>query len=208
MKFIWKGTVLAQNRRRFYIDSKSLAALAAGLLLAGMLPAAWVLPQVLEGDSVIYLQTTLPQTYPDAAGRQPDALPDDPSQISDDEILAMLITDEPAAAYEKPQEAERWQVMRMRVTGYCPCSKCCGLYSDGRTACNHRIRRGDAFVAADKIFPFGTEVIIPGYNTGQPVKVMDRGRAIKGNRIDVFFSSHEQARKWGVKYMDVLVKVD
>ncbi|HOK95013.1 MAG TPA: 3D domain-containing protein [Anaerohalosphaeraceae bacterium] len=199
---------MAQNQGRFYIGSKLMTALAAGLLLAGILPAAWVIPQVLEGDSVVYLQTTLPQTDPDTEDIEQSILPDEPSQISDNELLAMLITAEPSPAYEKPQETEHWQVMRMRVTGYCPCSKCCGQYSDGRTACSHRIRQGDVFVAADKKFPFGTEVIIPGYNAGQPVKVMDRGRAIKGNRIDVFFSSHEQARKWGVKYMDILVKAE
>ncbi len=93
----------------------------------------------------------------------------------------------------------------MRVTAYCPCQKCCGKSSDRKTASGHKIKRGDTFVAADKRYPFGTEIIVPGYNNSKPVKVLDRGYAIRGNRIDVFFDSHQKARKWGVKYLPVKV---
>lgn len=98
-----------------------------------------------------------------------------------------------------------WESIRMRVTAYCPCPKCCGKYCDGVTACGHKIRRGDTFVAADGRYPFGTEMLIPGYSNNQPVRVLDRGGAIKGNRLDVFFDSHEEALEWGVKYLEVNV---
>lgn len=96
----------------------------------------------------------------------------------------------------------------MRVTGYCPCPKCCGEYSDGITANGHKIQPGDTFVAADKRFAFGTEMVIPGYNNGEPVKVLDRGGAIRGNKLDAFFSTHQQALEWGVQYLDVQVRVN
>lgn len=104
-----------------------------------------------------------------------------------------------------PEQTGEWRTVRMRVTAYCPCQKCCGKYSDGITACGHKIRPGDAFVAADKQYSFGTEMLIPGYKNGQPVKVLDRGGAIRGDRLDVFFHSHEEALKWGVKHLDVKV---
>ena len=107
------------------------------------------------------------------------------------------------AAHEPSDE---WETIRMRVTGYCACRKCCGKFADGITACGHKIRRGDAFAAADKRYSFGTEMIVPGYNNEQPIKVLDRGGAIKGNKLDLFFHSHNKARQWGVKYIDVLVK--
>ena len=101
----------------------------------------------------------------------------------------------------------QWRTVRMRVTAYCACRRCCGRHANGRTASNHRIRRGDVFVAADKMYRFGTEMVIPGYNNAKTVKVLDRGRVIKGNRLDVFIPSHRSARKWGVKYLDVQVKI-
>lgn len=104
---------------------------------------------------------------------------------------------------DKPK---RWVTVRMRVTGYCACSKCCGKFSDGKTANGHRIKWGDRFVAAPKHIPFGTEMIIPGYNHGKSVKVADRGRVIRGNRLDVFYNTHYTASRWGVKYIDVKVR--
>ena len=120
------------------------------------------------------------------------------------ELLNELKAGQPEAVYIPPKA--KWQNVRMRVTAYCACRICCGKNSDGRTANMHKIRRGDVFVASDKMYKFGTEMIIPGYNNSHPVEVMDRGRVIKGNRLDVFFNSHTRSRKWGVKYLDVMVR--
>ena len=62
------------------------------------------------------------------------------------------------------------------------------------------------FVAADNKYDFKTRFIIPGYNESKPVEVLDRGSAIRGNRLDVFFHSHKEAMEWGLKYMDVKVR--
>jgi 3D (Asp-Asp-Asp) domain-containing protein len=90
-----------------------------------------------------------------------------------------------------------------RVTAYCPCEKCCGKWSDGVTANGHVIQPWDRFVAADKRVPFGTRLKIPGYNNGNPVRVLDRGGAIKGNRLDVFFPTHQEALNWGVQNLEI-----
>lgn len=88
-------------------------------------------------------------------------------------------------------------------TAFCPCERCCGRFSDGITASGHKIRSGDRFVAAPCEIPFGTLVRVPGYNDGQPVPVLDRGRLITGNHIDVFFNSHDDALKWGIQRLEV-----
>jgi len=106
----------------------------------------------------------------------------------------------------KARAGGEWECIRMRVTAYCPCPKCCGQYSDGVTACGHKIQPGDTFVAADRRYSFGTEMLIPGYSNSQTVKVLDRGGAIKGNKLDVFFNSHEEALEWGVRHLDVRVR--
>ena len=112
-------------------------------------------------------------------------------------------TDDSESNTEQPEE---WESIEMRVTAYCPCPKCCGEYSDGVTACGYKIRPGDTFVAADRRYSFGTEMLIPGYSNSRAVKVLDRGGAIKGNRLDVFFATHQEALEWGVKYLEVSVR--
>lgn len=106
------------------------------------------------------------------------------------------------------------------VTGYCNCQQCCGwtrswfgfgrpVYTYGpmkgkpkmvgRTARGTVAKRGT--VAADpKVFPFGTRLDIPGYGTGV---VEDVGGSIKGQHIDVWFPTHEEARLWGRRELAV-----
>ena len=81
----------------------------------------------------------------------------------------------------------------MTITAYCPCVKCCGK-SDGITATGTLAKQGRT-IAVDPIYiPYGTEIIIDG----QTYIAEDCGGAIKGsNRIDLFFSSHEQALSFG-----------
>jgi len=88
------------------------------------------------------------------------------------------------------------------VTAYCPCEKCCGKFADGTTASGRVIFKGDKFCAADKSIPFGTMITIPDYGT---VPVLDRGGAITGSRIDVFFPDHQQALNWGRRKMTVKI---
>jgi len=117
-----------------------------------------------------------------------------------------IITNEPSADSEVNEEqSDEWEIVQMRVTAYCPCEQCCGRDSKGITSCGYKIRTGDTFVAADGRYPFGTEMLIPGYSNSQPVQVFDRGGAIKGNRLDVFFGTHEEALEWGVKHLKVNV---
>ena len=101
----------------------------------------------------------------------------------------------------------RPRVVIMEVTAYCPCKKCCGPKAQGITASGKRVNFNNGlFVAADKkVFDFHTKLKIPGYANEQPVPVLDRGGAIKGNKLDVFFPSHQQALKWGRQKIAVTV---
>jgi 3D (Asp-Asp-Asp) domain-containing protein len=100
--------------------------------------------------------------------------------------------------------AATWTEKTMVVTAYCPCDKCCGKYGWGyTTASGYKIQKGDRFVAAPKAYAFGTVMQIKGYGI---VRVEDRGGAIKGNKLDVYFDTHQEALEWGVKKMKVLVK--
>ncbi len=105
-----------------------------------------------------------------------------------------------------PPVDPNWIIVKMNVSAYCPCEKCCGIFADDITASGLRIAPGDVFVAAPKKYPFGTEMVIEGYAGGKVVKVEDVGGAIKGNKLDLFFDSHKKALIWGRKQVDVKVR--
>lgn len=82
------------------------------------------------------------------------------------------------------------------LTAYCPCPICCGVYSNmtnPTTASGTTATAGRTIAADTSVLPFGTQVVIDG----QVYTVEDRGGAIKGNRIDVFFNSHQEAIEFG-----------
>jgi len=108
----------------------------------------------------------------------------------------------------------------MEVTGYCRCGKCCNwrrtwwgrpvIASGSRrgtrkavgvTSSGARARRGT--IAADTShYPYGTIMYVEGYGYG---RVEDIGGAIKGNKIDLYFDTHNEAIRWGRKNVKVKV---
>ncbi len=99
------------------------------------------------------------------------------------------------------------KTVRMRVTAYSPDHRSCGNHADGITASGYSVEaNGGRLVAADRrLFPFGSLLTVPGYAGGQVVPVLDRGGVIKGSRLDVLYPTHEIARRWGVRHLDVTV---
>ena len=95
----------------------------------------------------------------------------------------------------KKKKSEYIKVGTFKVTGYCSCARCCGK-STGITA-SGTVATAGRTIAADT-----SKVVINGHT----YTVEDRGGAIRGNRIDIFFSSHSKALDWGVRYCDVYVK--
>ena len=97
------------------------------------------------------------------------------------------------------------RTLRMRVTAYSPDERSCGRHADGITSSGYSVETNSGhLVAADaRWFKFGSLISIPGYADEQVVPVLDRGGAIKGNRLDVLYPTHERAREWGVQYLYV-----
>lgn len=120
----------------------------------------------------------------------------------------------------RPPVFKPYKTVRLQVTAYCACEKCCGWKRDSRgrkvyaygpqkgkpkvvgmTASGTYAKRGT--IAADtNIFPMGTIMYIEGYGYGI---VEDRGSSIAGKHIDLFFKSHERALEWGKQTLDVKV---
>jgi len=112
----------------------------------------------------------------------------------------------------RPASGSRMVERKMLTTGYCPCRECCDWHRNwrgipvydagplkgkrkavGMTASGVKARHGT--IAADtSLYPFGTVMYIEGYGYG---RVEDRGGAIKGAHIDLYFDSHHEAEEWG-----------
>ena len=97
----------------------------------------------------------------------------------------------------------RWVDTVMNVSAYCSCSVCCGTGSPGITASGSRIDDVSYFLAAPPEYPYGTVMRVPGYAGGRSVVVLDRGGAIKGNRLDTYHETHALARKFGRQTLHV-----
>jgi 3D (Asp-Asp-Asp) domain-containing protein len=192
---ILEKTLAVCSNRKYAVRFGFAAAVVVGLYLVNVcLHAGGAIPL-----STSIAVSDMEQDLPAQEQTQNPPVPD-----LDQELVDLLRQSSVAGDSVVPQ----WKSVRMRVTAYCTCPKCCGKFSDGLTANMHKVRRGDTFVAADKRIPFGTGIIIPGYNEDRPVEVKDRGRLIRGSRLDVFFNNHQTAKKWGAKYLDVMVKVE
>jgi len=126
------------------------------------------------------------------------------SSISDrDRVRADLLG--PRAYIGRPIRAA--YTLRMRVTAYSPDERSCGDSADGITASGYSVfTNGGFLVAADpKVLPLGSLLSVPGYDDGSVVPILDVGGAIKGNRLDVLFPTHEIAMEWGIRDLDVTV---
>lgn len=80
------------------------------------------------------------------------------------------------------------------------CNGCSGVTATGLDL---KANPGAKVIAVDpSVIPLGTKVYVEGY--GYAV-ASDTGSAIKGNKIDVFFSSKSDAYRWGRKQVKIRV---
>ena len=84
--------------------------------------------------------------------------------------------------------------MRVHITHYCACAKCCGKNADGITASGKPVAEG--MVAMSSHYPFGTQLVI----NGTLYTVEDRGGSGIENdisRVDIFVPDHQEALRLG-----------
>jgi 3D (Asp-Asp-Asp) domain-containing protein len=80
------------------------------------------------------------------------------------------------------------------------CNGCSGITATGY---NLKANPGAKIIAVDpRVIPLGTKVYVEGY--GYAIAA-DTGSAIKGNKIDVFFSSQSAAYRWGRKNVKIKI---
>jgi 3D (Asp-Asp-Asp) domain-containing protein len=103
--------------------------------------------------------------------------------------LCLAVTTPAAASEPAPPAPPTHDAGIMEVSAYC---------LRGRTASGLLVAPGTA--AAARHVPFGTTYIVPGYGTAT---ITDRGGAIWGNRLDLWFARCSDAMRWGRRWLPV-----
>ncbi|WP_226660095.1 G5 and 3D domain-containing protein [Pseudalkalibacillus hwajinpoensis] len=101
----------------------------------------------------------------------------------------------------KPKSEPSGKVLNVSTTAYTAnCSGCSGITSTGF---NLKSNPNAKVIAVDpSVIPLGSKVFVEGYGTAIAA---DTGGAIKGNKIDVFFSSKSAAYAWGNKTVQITI---
>lgn len=86
------------------------------------------------------------------------------------------------------------------ITAYCACRLCCGPTAPQPTAAGIKPAQGIT-VAASRKYPLGSAIYIsiPGVMNNQRYKIQDRLHSKYDNRVDIYFSKHQDAKKFGIK---------
>ena len=86
------------------------------------------------------------------------------------------------------------------LTAYCSCSKCCGQWGN-TTSTGVKPQAGVTIAVDPNKIPYGSQVKI-----NEHVYIaQDCGGAIKNNRIDVYFNTHEEALQFGRRKAEVFI---
>ena len=137
-----------------------------------------------------------------------DSAPHDDGRLPGDDVPATercYMTDEEVQEafenenIEQALLAKANKIENVKVTHYCCCVKCCGK-DDGITYSGVKATPGVTVAVDTSIIPLGSDVLVD-YGDGiiNYYRADDTGSAIKGNKLDLCVSSHQEAINLGVR---------
>lgn len=103
----------------------------------------------------------------------------------------------PGAKKEEADTTEGESLGMFTITGYCNCSVCSGGHN--KTFSGTVPQPGHTISADLNVFPLGTRLLIDGVT----YTVEDKGSAVVGNKLDIFYGSHEEALAKGTYKAEV-----
>ena len=115
--------------------------------------------------------------------------------VSTDEVTGVQIGE----AVPVSADAKLLPLGNFRITHYCPCSICCGPWSDGITSTGVTATTNHTIAVNPSQITYGSKVVI----NGQVYVAEDCGGAIVDNCIDIYVASHQEGEDLGVYYTDV-----
>lgn len=113
------------------------------------------------------------------------------------QFLCILILIVSLAGTAEAQETE--YLGQFRITHYCDCQICNGKWTGQPTAAGTDYVEGRTVAVHEPQIPLGSKVLIGGHE----YTAEDTGSGIEQNCIDIYVSSHQEARGLGVYYTDV-----
>ena len=100
---------------------------------------------------------------------------------------------------EEPEEPEEVSLGLFTVTGYCGCDRCSGGHN---LTYSGTVPQADHTISADlDRLPLNTRVMINGI----VYTVEDMGSGVDGNKIDVYYATHEEALAHGLQQAEVFL---
>lgn len=128
----------------------------------------------------------------------------DDISIESEEIVPQT-KETPQVKVNTPKEEKVVYMGDFVATAYCVCYKCCGKTPEhpayGITASGTKATPGRTVAVDPTKIPLGSTVIVNGVE----YVAEDTGGAIKGNRLDICFSTHESALQFGRQIVEVEV---
>lgn len=94
------------------------------------------------------------------------------------------------------------------ATAYCACEKCCSEWAINRKgpvvgSTGMELIPKYSIAVDPNIIPYGSILVD---SIGNEYRADDCGGAIKGNHIDIYFSSHEEASNYGRQTIELAIK--
>lgn len=137
-----------------------------------------------------------------------DSAPQDDGRLPGDDVPATercYMTDEEVQESFENENiqnallAKANKIENVKVSHYCCCVKCCGK-DDGITYSGVKATPGVTVAVDTSIIPLGSDVLVD-YGDGviNYYRADDTGSAIKGNKLDLCVSSHQEAINLGVR---------
>lgn len=91
-----------------------------------------------------------------------------------------------------------------KLTAYCPCYECSEGYGTS-TASGKKATANHTIAVDPKVIPYGTIVVIERNGVFYKYTAEDCGGAIKNKKIDIYFDTHSETTKFGVRYGNVYI---